>query len=301
LGPGARVHVSPERRTAQLVLVANAHASGVGPELVAGVQAELRRWGACVETLVTESSAEWIERLGDDIERRVVFVGGDGTLHAAVNATAIRPEVALVPGGRANNIARSLGIPLAPRAAARLAVEGRVRPVDLLEAATPTRRRVTVEAVSVGFLAEAHAYYHGENSAHVAAALQAGAHALTEFTPLRVRITTPLAVDELTLTQLFVANLPLYGFRLHVAPDADPTDELLDVVAIEGYGRMAIPRMIGNLLLPRPLGGSEIHRWRADRVRVETPDSPAFADSFDLGSGPLDVSVLPKNLRLVRR
>lgn len=296
-----RAHRLPRFATTQLVLVVNAHASGVGPELVAGVQAELARWGAGVDSLVTESPSEWIERVGGDGERRVVFVGGDGTLHAALNATELRPAVALVPAGRANNVARSLGIPIAPRAAARLAVEGRVRPIDLTEALTPTSRRVTVEAVSVGFLAEARSHYRGENSAHVASAIAAGAQALTEFRPLQARVTTSDFVQELTLTQLFVANLPLYAFGLHVAPEADATDELLDVVAVEGHGRLAIPPMIGGLLRPRGIDGPAVHRWRVERARIDTDaDSPIVADSFDLGPGPLEVRVLPKDLLIVR-
>jgi diacylglycerol kinase family enzyme len=264
------------------------------------IRAELARWGASVETLVTESSSEWVAALDGDVERRVVLVGGDATLHGAVNSTNLRPELALVPAGRANNVAHSLGIPLAPRAAARLAVEGRARAIDLAEAVTPLHRHVTVEAVSIGFLAQARSHYQGENSARLASALAAGVEALAEFRPVRVRVTTPTSVHELSLAQLFVANLPLYGFRLHVAPDADPTDELLDVIAVDGRGRLAVPRMIGRLLRADGLGDRAVHRQRVERVRIETDaSSPIIADSVGLGPGPVEVRVLPKDLRLV--
>jgi diacylglycerol kinase family enzyme len=265
------------------------------------VEAELRRWGARATTLVTESAAEWIEALREDGERRVVLVGGDGTLHAAVDGTTLRPDIALVPAGRANNVARSLGIPLSPRAATQLAVEGAVRPIDLIEASTPTRTRVTVEAVSIGFLAEARARYHGDNSAHLTSALAAGAHALASFRPLHARIDLPDSTIELELTQLFVANLPLYGFGLHVAPAADPTDELVDLVAVGPRSRVAIPALIGRLHRDHGLDGADVHHWLADRAWIETlENSPVVADSFDLGSGALEVRVLPKNLRIVR-
>jgi diacylglycerol kinase family enzyme len=273
----------------------------VTAELVQGVASELARCGAGVATLVTESAHEWIDELGDDVERRVVLVGGDGTLHAAVNETDARPEIALIPAGRANNIARSLGIPAAARDAARLAVEGTARRVDLIEAATASRRHITVEAVSVGFLAQARSYYHGENSAHVSTAIAAGVHALADFSPVRVRLRAPGVDHDLRVAQLFVANLPLCGFGLHVAPNADATDELLDVVAIDARGRLAIPPMIGGLLRPHGVDGPSVHRWKVDHASIEVLGaSPIVADSFDLGHGTLDVRVLPKDLPLVR-
>jgi diacylglycerol kinase family enzyme len=296
-----RAYVTPRVGSRQLLLVVNAHASGARGDVVAVVQSELRRWGAWVSTLVTESPAEWIEALRADGARRLVLVGGDGTLHAAVEATELRPEIALVPAGRANNVARSLGIPLSPREAAQLAVEGSARPIDLIEAATPARTRATVEAVSVGFLAEARSHYHADNSANVAAAFAAGVQALATFHPLHVRIDLPGSTVELELTQLFVANLPLYGFGLHVAPEADPTDGLLDLVAVDARGRIAIPSLIGRLRRAPGLSGPDVHHWRTERARIETLErSPIVADSFDLGRGSLDVRVLPKHLRIVR-
>jgi diacylglycerol kinase (ATP) len=296
-----RAHVIPRLGSPQLMLVVNAHASGARGELVAGVESELRRSGAGFATLVTESPVEWIDAVGDDPERRVVLVGGDGTLHAAVDARDVRAEIALVPAGRANNVARSLGIPLAPRAATQLAVQGIVRPIDLIEARTPTRTKVTVEAVSIGFLAEARTHYHGDNSAHLASGLVAGVQALAQFRPLHVRIGLRGSTVELAVTQLFVANLPLFGFGLHVAPKADPNDQLLDVLAVEARSRIAIPALIGRLRRDGGIDGPDVHHWLAERVRIEAlEDSPVIADSTDLGPGPLEARVLTNDLRIVR-
>jgi diacylglycerol kinase (ATP) len=297
LGAPRQSHV----RTDHLLLVVNAHASGVGPAAVAGVESELKGWGSGVTTLVTESPEEWIDALGEDDERRVVLLGGDGTLHAAVNDTSARPDIAILPAGRANNVARSLEIPLDLRSASRLAVVGAVRPIDLAEAVTPASRYLTLEALSMGFLAEARSHYHADNSASVSAALVAGAHALSHFHPLHVHVVMPETTAELMLAQLFVANLPLYGFGLHVAPDADPTDRLLDVVAIEGSHRIAIPAMIRRLARGREPDGPAVHRWRTRWVHVEASEGSAVvADSLALGPGPVDVHVLPSALRLVR-
>jgi diacylglycerol kinase family enzyme len=160
----------------------------------------------------------------------------DGTLHEAANTVGPRPELALIPAGSANNVAHSLGIPIDPAAAVRLAVEGRAKAIDLIEAVTPCCRYLTVEGISAGFLSEARSHYHGANSIHVASALAAGAQAIAQFHPFRVRITRGTRVDDLTLMQLFVANLPLYAFGLHIASDVDPTDRLFAVAMFVDLG-----------------------------------------------------------------
>lgn len=298
----AATHFRPRPSArAGVVLVVNAHASGVTPELVGGIEAALRRWGAPHSTLVTESPHEWLDAVGDDRDRRIVLVGGDGTVHAVANASGVHPEVAIVPAGRANNVARSLGIPVAPEAAVRLALEGRARPIDLIEAETPSRSHVTVEAVSLGFLARARSRYHDTNSAHVASAVAAGVHALAEFHPFRAHLVTPTFSRELVVAQLFVANLPLYAFGLHVAPSADVTDGLLDIVAIEAQGRRGVPLMLHHLATARGDDSRSVHRWRAPSAWIDVAhDSPVIADSEDLGFGPLTVAARPDDLRVVR-
>lgn len=64
---------------------------------------------------------------------RVVVGGGDGTMGCAAQALADRPgsEVALLPLGTLNHLARDLGIPAELDAAAALALGGRPSPVDV--------------------------------------------------------------------------------------------------------------------------------------------------------------------------
>src|ERR687898_2034456 len=117
-----------------LLLVANGNASGLSrrPSLFQDSAQLLRSAGARVETRLTTSLQELDDALAN-AERRVVLLGGDGSLHAAANSP-VQAEFALIPAGGANNVARSLGIPIAPDAAARLAVEGRARPIDAIAA-----------------------------------------------------------------------------------------------------------------------------------------------------------------------
>jgi diacylglycerol kinase (ATP) len=289
--------------TPHLLVVANANASGVArhPEVVDGAATALRGLGARVETRLTESLEELEATLAGG-ERRVALLGGDGSLHAAANVPGPLPELALLPAGKANNVARSLGVPLALRAAARLALAGHARPLDLIVARSASRRVRAVEGASVGFHALARSRYRAANSADVVAGVRAGVGALARYSHLVLGLELDGDFEVARVGQVFVANLPLYGPGLRVAPAADPADGLLDVVTVEAPSRAELVRVLR--LLRSGEGGDEpgIRRRRARRVRVSTGGrSPVIADTTDLGTGPVELTVEPAALRVVAR
>lgn len=300
IAPAER-HAGRSARAAALRVIVNANASGEVAARLDRVRAIFRDIGTEADVEVTRTLDELAAIWADDDGRRLVLVGGDGTIHSAVNLGLPPREVALIPAGRANNVAGSLGIPLDWAHAARLAATGVAHPVDLMEASTPERRQIVVESVSVGFLAQARVRYHGRNSADLVAGVRAGAGALADFHPLAVRVTGPERDETLELAQLFVANLPLYEFGFHVAPMADPTDATLDVVGIAGHSRASILRMLFDMQHRRQLPHHGVHLWRAPAVELATNGtSPIVGDSTDLGHGPVRLRALAGALRLVR-
>ena len=306
LAPVVRAHprralrpAADPSRARDLVLVVNGNASGVrrNPALVSRAAFALRAEGADVELLLTESPAE-LSAFAADRERRLVLLGGDGTLHALANLPFALAEVALLPVGGANNIANSLGIPTQLEAAAALAVHGRSNAIDAIEARSAERRVIVVEGVSVGFHALARARYSAVNSTDVRAALGAGYSAIRDFRPVPVALELDGRAELAPLGQLFAANLPLYGPQLAVAPDADPADGRIDVVRIATRGRLDTVSALASLRRGHDPRG--ITRTRARRVRIVTGGrSPVIADTLDLGAGPVDLTIREGALRIV--
>lgn len=279
-----------------VVLAVNPNASGVDEPVAARERAvaALRARGADVEAHVTSEASELAALLAAADGRRVVLFGGDGTVHAAVNAPGPRPELALLPAGGANNIAVSIGIPTELEAAATVAVDGQPRTIDLIDARCGERRHIGIEGASVGFHAVARARYRARNSADVWAAVRAAAGALRRFRGSSIVVESDGATRGGRISQLFVANLPVYAFGLHVAPEADPGDGLLDVVVREWSGRAALLPLFVQLRLARARTTS----WTAERVHVDTGRSPLVCDTADLGRGRAELSVLPGALAI---
>ena len=284
-----------------IVMVANANATQVvrHPELVDGARRLLRATGASVDVHVT-STLDELGAVLSEAGRRVVLVGGDGSLHAAANIPGPKPELALLPAGGANNVARSLGIPTDLSAAARLAVAGHAHSVDLIAARTATRRHLVVEGVSAGFHALARADYHGTNSSDLGAAVRAGIAAVARFKPLVVGLELDGEFHVVRIGQLFAANLPLFGPGLQVAPGADPTDGLMDVVAIDVNGRRSLLPLASRLRRGDHLGRPGVTRLTARRMRIATGGrSPIIGDTTNLGSGSVELTVVPGALEIV--
>jgi diacylglycerol kinase family enzyme len=307
---GQQVERLPEaaprpRRVAPVVvgrevrLLVNARASGA-LEAVDRATEALRAAGARVDALQTADEGELAAAVREAGDRRVVLVGGDGTVHAYANLDlAGLPPAALLPAGRANNIARALGIPVDWAAAARLAVRGRPAAVDALEVVTPQRRLFALEGVSAGFHAAARHRYNGVNSADLVAGVRALVTELAAFRPYRVTLRADGAqVHDGPAAQVFLSNLPLFGFGFRVDPMADHADGRLEAIVLDARNRRDVVRLLAAAREGMHLEREGVHWTRATRVQVEAP-LPLVADAQPLGVTTATVTVAKGRLRLV--
>lgn len=291
-------------------MAVNRNASGLEePEKTAGeLVAILEELGEQAAGVVTGSERElWdVLRSADELDQRVVLVGGDGTIHAAANAPLPRlPELALVPTGRANNIARALGIPVARGEALAVAAGAPAQPIDALRVATPDRFIYAVEAVSAGFQAEARSGYEAENSADLVQGLKALVRAVRRYRPYGASVElgepaeAPAAsrLRSSAAAQLFLSNLPYFGFGFEVDPGADHSDGRLEAILIEARGRGRLVRLLAAARRGRHIGRRGVSRVSATRARLTEP-LPLVADAVPLGVTTATVSVETARLRV---
>lgn len=115
------------------LIIANPHSRSAGVGVDAAV-AELHK--ADIDVLRPawregETLAATIERHADRADL-VVVAGGDGSLNAAASALIERKlPLGILPGGTANDLARTLGLPLDMIGAAKIIVAGRTKAIDV--------------------------------------------------------------------------------------------------------------------------------------------------------------------------
>jgi YegS/Rv2252/BmrU family lipid kinase len=177
--------------------------------------------------------------------RTVVLVGGDGSVHTAVDALRRRGELSpgeplgLVPLGTGNDLARTLGIPLEPADAAQALLDGSPRALDLL---VDDDGGVVVNVVHLGVGAEAAEKATGLKDRLGKAAYPVGS-VLAAAGPtgwdLRVEVDGSVVEVDGPALMVVVANGRTIGGGADIAPDAAPDDGLLDVVVATSTGPLA--------------------------------------------------------------
>jgi diacylglycerol kinase (ATP) len=264
---------STETDTRTIVLIANPDARACEPELCA---ARLGEAGAEVE-IFDIGEVDRAVRAGAD---RVALAGGDGSIAPVAAATGrAGVPLALIPAGTANDFARRLGLPLELSAACELAVRGsRLRALELgwMEplAAADGGKRPFVNVASAGLPAPAAAAAKSWKRrlgplAYAAGAVAAGVTASP--------IACTVECDDRVLFdgeawQITVAASGAFGAGSRI-DEADPTDGVLDVVAVEAGPRPRRgqrPRSGSARTLPRggppPAAGRRAERRRRDRA-----------------------------------
>lgn len=289
------------RPARELLVVVNARASAAATAgaLLARVTAAVARTGARPNGLVTTSESDLRSAFEGADSRRALLVGGDGTLHAAANLPLELPEIALVPAGRANNVARALGIPTRIEDAVAVAAESPARPLDVMRVDSGGQSLYCVEGLSGGIQAEARARYEGGNSGDLRAGARALVEALRGYRPYRAELTVdgmPAFAGE--VAQVFVSNLRFFSFGFDVNPSGRPADGLVEAIVLRAASRRQALRRLLEVRGGRHLGRGWTNLVRAREARLEGP-LPLVADSRPLGAGSASVRVVRDRLRVV--
>lgn len=227
-----------------LLLITNARAGAAYAEPVDAALAVLRA-ATDVEVCATSNQSDLDGVLHGRKGRRVVVAGGDGSLHAVVAALYRRNELhdtvlGLIPTGTGNDFARGSGIPLDPAEAARLVLEGNVRPVDLI---VDNVGEIVVNNVHVGIGAQASRKAHkwkerlGRAGYGIGAAL---ASVKPPFVRLRIVVDDHVVADfDRPILQVSIGNGSEVGGGTELSPDADPADGRLDLLVSYAVGPLA--------------------------------------------------------------
>jgi YegS/Rv2252/BmrU family lipid kinase len=272
-----------------LLVISNAKAGSADEPVLQEVLDVLCRGGTdvCSETL---GSPDELDALLDAHPHRIpVAAGGDGTLHLLVAALHARGELAsraigLVPLGTGNDFARTVGIPLAPAAAARVVLQGAPHEIDLL---TDDSGDVVINAVHLGIGAEG--AREGEPLkpvfgmlAYRIGALVAGLR--SSGWPLQVSVDGATITDRRRVLQVGVLNGRTIGGGTPLAPHAEPDDGLADVVVSTATGPMARLRYARLLRDGRHAEHPDVVLARGRTVELAGPPVPINSDG-ELGDG----------------
>lgn len=223
----------------------------------------------------------------------VLVLSGDGLVGAV--ADELRhidgSLLGVLPGGRGNDFARVLGIPLDPVAACEVIVTGEEKPIDLGE----VEGRAFVGIASVGFDSEANRIANEAPSRLGGLVYAYGAlRALAAWRPARFEIDVDGKRVQFSGYSVAGANSKAYGGGMYAAPDAELDDGLLDVPWMEDVSKLRfVTRILPKVFKGTHVSESCIHVLRGAELRISA-DRPfdIYADGDPIGTLPVTVRAL---------
>ncbi len=254
------------------------------------------------------ATRELEEALAKELPDRLIVVGGDGSVHLAVNtlfrmSLQDRVCLGLVPAGTGSDLARTLGLPREPRAALDRALTAAPRPLDVLAVLVDGREpHWALNVASAGISGLVDEMVNAQPVRGTAAFLTATLKALGRYRPFTGRIELdgePWYQGGVFL--LAIANGRCFGKGMRVAPRAEVDDGLADVVLVRPMPRWQIPLRMPRIYLGTHLGQPSVAWRRARRIRLEPegPIPPFDVDGELLPSGAATFELLPGAVRFV--
>jgi YegS/Rv2252/BmrU family lipid kinase len=285
-----------------LALIVNPSAGGRrASRALAGVQAALTARGLAhhVERTTSLEHAQSLARSAADAGELAVAMGGDGLIGAV--AAALRKTdgvLGVLPAGRGNDFARTLGIPSDPRAACDVLANGVVRALDMGEA----DGRTFIGIASCGFDSDANRIANETRIVRGNLVYAYGAlRALIGWRPA----TFTMEIDgggprTATGYTVAAANSKAYGGGMWMAPDAALDDGLLDVVIVGSLPKLRFVRLLPTVFKGEHVrqAAVEVLRCREIRISAERPFT-MYADGDPIGELPVTVRALPGAVRVM--
>lgn len=264
---------------------------------------------------------EYTEGVGHAIEmarlaasngyRYLVAVGGDGTVNEVANGilhstNASTTELGIVSTGTGSDFIRSVGISRDYATACSALTGSRRLSIDVgvveYQSKGQTLKRFFINAAGVGFDAavvretERLPKYFGGTIPYVAGLVRT---LLTyKNKPVVVRIGDE--VESHRVLNVAVANGGYFGGGMHIAPQAELGDSLLDVVVIGDMGKLEVLKELPTIYKGTHVNHPKVIMKKGADITIESSEPVlVYADGESLGECPASFRVVPGALSLV--
>jgi YegS/Rv2252/BmrU family lipid kinase len=274
--------------------------AGRAARLLPDVEMALRSHGIPfrVDRTTSIEHARELARAARDAGELAAAMGGDGLAGAVAGELQGSDAImALLPGGRGNDLARKLGLGHDPVAAVDVLAAGKERRIDVAEAGGIAYLGI----LSAGFDSLVNEIANATRLPLGTLVYAYGAlRALRTWTPAHWEVVVDGAEHAFTGYAVAVANSGVFGGGMWLVPDAELDDGLLDVALTLDRPKTAylrgLTRVFSGAHVDEP--GFTVLRGREVTFRADRPFVP-YADGDPVAALPVTVRVRPRALRVI--
>jgi diacylglycerol kinase (ATP) len=247
--------------------------------------------------------------------RKIIVVGGDGTLNEVVNGIFSQKHVepsavilGMIPVGTGNDWCRMFHIPHDYEAAIRVIKENRqfVQDTGIMEYTDHEgnkAKRYFVNIAGMGFDAMVAEKTNKDKDQGKGNPLSYYLNIFTSLFSFQIAKTKIITDNHEFRAEVFSMTAAIGQFNgggMKQAPKACPDDGLLDLTIIRKIGKFKVIRNVINLLDGSFVKLPEVSEFRTANILIEsTPELYAETDGESMGKSPFRFSVLPRSLHVI--
>jgi len=284
-------------------------------------------WNRISEILTANGikySVRFTERKGEATEftreliaggyKRIISIGGDGTLNEIVNGIFTQDHrspseiiLSMIPVGTGNDWGRMFGIPLVYEGSAQVISEEKTMLHDIgvidYSSGKEKQRRYFLNIAGMGF--ESVVVFKTNKQKEKGKSSKAIyfinlLSSLISYRNTKAEITIDGKTSMARIFSINVGNGRYCGGGMRQTPDAIPDDGLLDITVIKEMGRLEIIRNLNLLYDGTILSHPKVDGYRSDNLKVSS-ESLLYveADGESLGHGPAEFGIIPSAINIV--
>ncbi|MDZ7290437.1 MAG: diacylglycerol kinase family lipid kinase [candidate division KSB1 bacterium] len=305
------------------LIVANpASALGRGRLVMERAVAWFAQKGIETQTVISQYAGHLLEALPPLLEdnwQKIVVVGGDGTLFEVLNlcldtmsGDGVAPfptPLALIPSGTGNSFSKDLPADNLEDFLQK-SLHGTPQPVDVARCHFSNslaggrgwykNEFYFVNMLGTGFVAEVNVRSQRFKKLGMLGYAVGVFATLAALRPCRLRLDLDGKTVERANTFVAICNSRYTAGNMKIAPEANISDSMIDVVLANSFSRWELVRTFPKVFSGRHTSHPAVEVFRTRQLRVET-DPPCLLtpDGETLGNTPIEVEILPGKLRFM--
>lgn len=300
-----------------LVIVNPNAGSGKGKKDWEKISFFLKKYSVSFDTVFTESKNHAIRLAAEGITsgfRKIISVGGDGTLNEIVNGIFTQNicatseiTLALIPVGTGNDWGRMFGIPLLYESAVKIIKEGKTTPHDIGRLSffngSESGIRYFINIAGLGFEAtvvKRTNIQKDKGRSNKAIYFYNLLMSLISYKNTDVELIIEGQKINSRIFSINVGNGRYCGGGMRQTPEALTDDGQLDITVINGMGKIEIIRNLQILYDGTILSHPKVDGYRSDKVQVNSGTLLyAEADGESVGHTPVEFTIVPAAINVV--
>ncbi len=244
-------------------------------------------------------TTELTKKLIDEGSTDLVIMGGDGTLHAAINGfhSFDRVNMGIIPCGTGNDFARALNIPKDPVKAIDLIVDGTPKHTDFMQ--MPTVRGLNV--IGMGIDVEVLKKYSQLKNKTKWGYTKCLIKTLFKYKPFTFTAEIDGNTKEHVSFIAAVANGSDFGGGISICPVAKIDDGKLNFIAVKGMNKLKLIFAFIKLKAGKILGFKQTTHLLTEDIKAKTDEPCTVNVDGELYENiPFEIKIVSNTLKIYR-